>query len=57
MIYNIARLMQLAGLIIVPVAIAGEVSGKMSLKDFLVLASVGGLLFLAGWVLQQKVKK
>ena len=56
MIYHIARFCQLAGLIILPIAIAGNVAEKLDLRESLSLSSVGVLLFIIGWALQQFVK-
>jgi hypothetical protein len=53
MLYKVARFLQLVGLIVLPVAIAGEVAGKLSLKDSLIVSATGGAFFLAGWLLQQ----
>ncbi len=59
--YKIARLLQLAGLIILPVAISGNLAERggspvLDLKESLTLSTVGGLVFLCGWLLQQAVK-
>lgn len=56
MLYGLARLLQLAGLILLPLAVAGEVAGEMSLKNSLSLSTAGGLCFLTGWLLQRSVK-
>jgi hypothetical protein len=53
MLYKVARFLQMVGLIVLPVAIAGEVAGKLSLKDSLIVSTTGGAFFLAGWLLQQ----
>ena len=53
MLYKIARFLQLAGLIIVPIAISGNVADKLDLKESLSLSTVGCFLFLCGWLLQQ----
>lgn len=60
MLYRIARLLQLIGLILLPVAIAGnlqEVAGgprKLTVKESLTLSAVGVGVFVVGWFLQQK---
>ncbi len=54
MAYKLARLFQLVGLIVLPVAIAGEVAGKLSLKDSLFVSAIGGTLFVVGWLIQQR---
>jgi hypothetical protein len=56
MIYQLARLLQLAGLVILPVAVMGNVSERISLKDSLYLSAAGMLLFFVGWLLQQGEK-
>jgi hypothetical protein len=55
--YRLARILQLLGLIIVPVAIAGnlaEIPGspyQLSLKQSLLLSAVGvGLFYLGRWL-------
>ena len=53
MVYKVARFLQLAGLIIVPVAISGNVAEKLDLKESLTLSVVGCVVFLCGWLLQQ----
>jgi hypothetical protein len=62
MLYKLARLLQLAGLVILPVAISGNVAERaegepfLSLKDSLALSTVGVLMFVLGWLLQQSSK-
>lgn len=56
MVYRIARFLQLAGLIILPIAISGNVANKLNLRESLSLSAVGGLVFIIGWALQQFVK-
>ena len=53
MVYKLGRFLQLAGLIVLPVAIAGNASERLDLKDFLLLSAVGMGIFLLGWLLQQ----
>ena len=53
MTYKIARLLQMAGMIILPVAIAGELADRLSLKESLTLSALGVGVFLVGWLLQQ----
>jgi len=59
MVYKLARLLQLAGLLILPIAISGNIAeraeGKPFLSEpqFLALAAVGVLLFFLGWLAQQ----
>jgi len=51
--YRLGRALQLAGLIILPVAIAGNVAEKLTLWQSLSISAVGMLCFYAGWQLQQ----
>jgi hypothetical protein len=53
MLYKIGRLLQLLGLLVLPIAMAGELSESMSLSKMLTWACVGTVLFMAGWMLQQ----
>ncbi len=55
MLYKLGRLLQLAGLVILPVAIAGNVArpDSVSLKTSLALSAVGVAVFALGWWLQQ----
>jgi hypothetical protein len=52
MLYKLGRLLQFAGLVILPVAIAGEAAEKLSLKDSLSLSAVGVGIFILGWLIQ-----
>jgi hypothetical protein len=62
MLYKLARLLQFAGLVILPVAISGNLAPgdndghALSLKDSLSLSAIGVLLFVIGWLLQQGSK-
>jgi hypothetical protein len=51
--YKLARLMQFLGLLILPVAISGNVAEKLSLQESLLLSGLGILVFCVGWALQQ----
>jgi hypothetical protein len=53
MLYKLGRFLQLSALIILPVAITGNVAEKLSLAESLVLSSAGVGLFILGWLLQQ----
>jgi hypothetical protein len=53
MVYKLGRLLQFAGLVILPVAIAGDVAGQVEFKHSLVMSFVGIVVFFTGWVLQQ----
>jgi len=52
--YRIARLLQLAGLFILPFAIVSELEDKIRLWQSLALAGVGALVFYVGFVLQHR---
>ncbi len=56
MVYSIARLLQLAGLIILPVAVSANITQSMNLKQSLMLSGIGMGLFFVGWLLQQTSK-
>jgi hypothetical protein len=57
MLYGLARLLQLAGLVIIPVALAGNMADeRLSLKEMLLLSAAGVVVFLIGWLLQQGVR-
>ena len=57
MLYGLARLLQFAGLIILPIAMAGNMANeRLSLKESLLLSAVGIAVFLVGWLLQQAVR-
>jgi hypothetical protein len=53
MLYGLGRLMQLVGLILLPVAMAGNLAEQMSLKDMYIVCGVGLVLFLIGLSLQK----
>ena len=53
MLYRLARFLQLLGLIILPVAIAGEVAGKIDLRLSLTLSGCGMAVFFVGWLIQK----
>ena len=58
MLYKIARFLQLLGLLICPVGIAGNVlrPEQVSVKATLIIAAGGILIFTVGWLLQQTTK-
>jgi hypothetical protein len=58
MVYKIARLLQFAGLVILPIAIAGNIAQRgegpvLTLGQSLGLSAIGVLVFSLGWLLQQ----
>lgn len=56
MLYKLGRFLQFLGLVILPVAIAGNLAEKMDLKQSLTLSGVGVGVFFLGWLLQQSSK-
>ena len=58
MLYKLARFLQLLGLLICPVGIAGNVlrPEEVTLKATLMIAAAGVLIFTIGWLLQQSTK-
>jgi hypothetical protein len=56
-LYRLARMLQLAGMILLPLAIAGNLSPEnpLSLKASLTISSIGIGVFVLGWLLQQSV--
>jgi hypothetical protein len=57
MLYNVGRLLQFLGLVLLPVAIAGQAAESLTLGQMLTWASVGIVLFMAGGMLQQAAGK
>jgi len=53
MLYKLGRALQLAGLIILPIAISGNVAEKLDLKESLLLSAIGVGVFALGWLIQQ----
>jgi hypothetical protein len=55
MLYKFGRVLQLLGLLLLPVAIAGNVAreDQINLKVSLTISAVGVLIFVLGWLLQQ----
>jgi hypothetical protein len=58
MLYKLARFLQLLGLLICPVGIAGNVARpeEVSVKASLIISGGGILVFTLGWFLQQASK-
>jgi hypothetical protein len=56
MLYRLGRILQFLGLIILPVAMAGEIGGHLKLWTSLSLSGVGIVVFLLGWLLQQAAR-
>lgn len=59
LLYRLGRLLQLLGLILLPLAIAGNISPKdpLDLRSSLTLSVAGILVFGLGWLLQQAGRK
>ena len=53
MAYKLGRFLQFLGLVILPIAISGDIAKKVDLKQSLMLSSAGVLVFFVGWLLQQ----
>jgi hypothetical protein len=58
MLYKAGRLLQLAGLIVLPLAVAGNVAREeqINLKVSLTLSALGIGVFVLGWWLQQATR-
>jgi hypothetical protein len=52
-LYTLGRLMQLAGLIVLPFAISGNISEQLSVSGMYQLTFLGIGLFVAGWCVQR----
>lgn len=60
MLYKLGRLLQLVGLIILPLAIAGNLAPEpqgIDLRTSLTMSTVGIILFGLGYLLQQTGRK
>jgi hypothetical protein len=53
MLYRIGRFLQFAGLVLLPVGIAGNMADKLDLRQSLSVSAVGIVVFIVGWSLQQ----
>ena len=51
--HKIGRVLQLLGLVILPIAISGNVADKLTLQESLVLSGLGIFAFFVGWTFQQ----
>jgi hypothetical protein len=56
MLYKLGRLLQLAGMLILPAAIAGNFTGHLATKGELALLGIGVLIFYIGWRIQEAGK-
>jgi hypothetical protein len=59
MLYKLGRLLQIVGLILLPLAIAGNLSPEhqMDLRESLTLSAIGVVVFSAGYFMQQAGRK
>jgi hypothetical protein len=59
MLYKLGRLLQIVGLILLPLAIAGNLSPErpMDLRASLTLSAAGIAVFSAGYLIQQAGRK
>ena len=55
-LYTLGRLMQLAGLIVLPFAISGNLSEQLSVSGMYQTTFVGIGLFVVGWCVQRMGK-
>jgi hypothetical protein len=58
LLYRLGRLLQLAGLILLPVAISGNIADpeRIDLRASLTMSAIGVCIFALGWLLQQSGK-
>jgi hypothetical protein len=52
--YRIGRLLQIAGMLIVPFGIASELMSKVGLGQSMLIAAGGTLVFYVGYVVQHR---
>jgi hypothetical protein len=59
MLYKLGRLLQIVGLILLPLAIAGNLAPErqMDLRESLTLSAIGIVVFSAGYFMQQAGRK
>ena len=59
MLYRLGRLLQLVGMAMLPLAVAGNVvdQERMPLKTSLLLSAAGVAVFVVGWLIQQAGKR
>jgi hypothetical protein len=55
MLYKVGRFLQIAGMIVVPVGMVGNIvqPEKITVQESLVVAASGLIVFGVGWLLQQ----
>lgn len=54
MLYKLGRVLQTVGLLILPLAIAGNLAERLTLGESLQGSVVGMAIFTVGWMLQQR---
>ena len=54
-LYKLGRFLQVVAMILLPVAIAGNVADpqRVDLKTSLILSGAGVVIFIVGWLIQQ----
>ena len=57
MMYGIARVLQFIGLVVLPLACAGNAAELLTLKEMLLMAGTGIVIFYLGVQLQKATKK
>ena len=55
MLYRLGRVLQVIGMILLPLAIAAQIAPEraIDLKTSLTLSGIGVLIFFVGWLIQQ----
>ena len=53
MLYKLGRFLQLVGLVVLPVGVAGNLAERLTLWESLTVSGIGVLCFYAGWQIQQ----
>ncbi len=56
MLYKVGRLFQFIGLVLLPVAMAGNMAERLDVKEMLLLSAAGIGVFYVGWLMQQSSK-
>jgi hypothetical protein len=51
--YKIGRFLQLLGMLILPLAIAGNLAESLDLRESLTMSGIGVIVFFLGWLIQQ----
>jgi hypothetical protein len=58
MLYKLGRALQIVGMIVLPVGMAGNIvrPEQISVQESLAIAGVGVAIFIVGWLIQQAAK-